>query len=179
MNIEIRKIDIKEVTILSAIAKETFNTTFKDTCTDADMQYFLEHNYNEEALSKELKKESYHYYFAYIDNKPVGYLLFTEDYSHWPATERKKALELKRIYILSNYQGKGVAQKVMDFYLDYATTNNYEVAWLGVWEHNEKAKAFYAKYGFENSGFTHDFPIGNTPQTDVWLWKFLDNKKGS
>jgi ribosomal protein S18 acetylase RimI-like enzyme len=173
MNIEIRKIGIEEVAILSSIAKETFYNTFKDTCTVDDMQYFLDKNYNSEVLSAELKNESYHYYFACIDNKPVGYLLFTEDYSHWPAVEVKKALELKRIYILSNYQGKGVAQKLMDFYLDYAIANNYEIAWLGVWEHNEKAKAFYAKYGFENSGFTHDFPIGNTPQTDVWLWKHI------
>jgi diamine N-acetyltransferase len=173
MNIEIKKIATDEVAILSVIAKETFYNTFKDTCTKEDMEYFLQSNYNEDVLSAELQNKNYHYYFACINKEPVGYLLFTEDYSHWPATERKKALELKRIYILPNYQGKGVAQALMDFYLDYATSNNYEVAWLGVWEHNEKAKAFYAKYGFENSGFTHNFPIGNTPQTDVWLWKFL------
>ncbi|MBP6431291.1 MAG: GNAT family N-acetyltransferase [Ferruginibacter sp.] len=173
MNIEIKKIAGNDVAILSAIAKETFYDTFKDTCTIEDMQNFLQNNYNEEALSLELKNENYHYYFACIDDKPIGYLLFAEDYGHWPKTERKKALELKRIYILQNYQGKGVAQALMDFYLNYATTNSYEVAWLGVWEHNEKAKAFYAKYGFENSGFTHNFPIGSTPQTDVWLWKFL------
>jgi hypothetical protein len=30
---------------------------------------------------------------------------------------------------------------------------------------------------YENMGlyfrYTHDFPIGNTPQTDWWFWKFL------
>ena len=104
---------------------------------------------------------------------PVAYLQFMEDYSGFPEIRKWKALELKRIYVLDTFHGKGIAQKLMDFILKFALENKYEVVWLGVWEHNTRAQKFYAKYGFENSGFTHDFPIGNTPQTDVWLWKFL------
>ena len=106
----------------------------------------------------------------------IGYLLFAEEYKHLSILQQWKALELKRIYVLEAYQGKGVAQALMNFYMDFAIKNNYEVVWLGVWEQNEKAKAFYAKYGFIDSGYTHDFPIGNTPQTDVWLWNFLTEK---
>ena len=54
-----------------------------------------------------------------------------------------------------------------------ATEKKYEAVWLGVWEHNIRAQKFYGKYGFEDSGYTHDFPIGSTPQTDKWFWKFL------
>jgi diamine N-acetyltransferase len=61
----------------------------------------------------------------------------------------------------------------MNLVLKYAADHAYEVVWLGVWEHNKKAQKFYAKYGFVNSGHTHDFPIGNTPQTDQWFWKYL------
>jgi ribosomal protein S18 acetylase RimI-like enzyme len=61
----------------------------------------------------------------------------------------------------------------MEFFLEQAAKGDYEVVWLGVWEHNERAKQFYRKYGFTESGHTHGFPIGNTPQTDMWLWKFL------
>jgi GNAT superfamily N-acetyltransferase len=84
-----------------------------------------------------------------------------------------KALEQKRIYVLKEFKGKGIAQRLMQLVMDYAMANHYEVLWLGVWEHNERAQSFYRKYGFEDSGHTHDFPIGNTPQTDNWLWKFL------
>jgi ribosomal protein S18 acetylase RimI-like enzyme len=61
----------------------------------------------------------------------------------------------------------------MEFYLDYAIQNQYQCLWLGVWEHNMRAQNFYVKYGFADSGYRHDFPIGNTPQTDNWFWKFL------
>jgi ribosomal protein S18 acetylase RimI-like enzyme len=104
---------------------------------------------------------------------PVAYLHFKEDYTNFPTERKWKALELKRIYVLKEYQGKGIAQKLMDHILDFAAEHEYEMVWLGVWEHNVRAQKFYEKYGFKNSGFTHDFPIGNTPQTDIWLWKFL------
>ena len=32
----------------------------------------------------------------------------------------------------------------------------------------------YSKYGFVPNGHSHPFPIGNTPQTDIYLWKFMD-----
>jgi ribosomal protein S18 acetylase RimI-like enzyme len=104
---------------------------------------------------------------------PVGYLRFMEDYSGLPEVNQWKALELKRLYVLKEYHSKGVAQKLMVFFIAYALQNKYQLVWLGVWEHNLRAQKFYTKYGFVNSGFTHDFPIGNTPQTDQWFWKFL------
>ena len=87
--------------------------------------------------------------------------------------QKWKALELKRIYVLKDYQGKAVAQKLMDFIMQFAADNKYEVVWLGVWEHNKRAQKFYQKNNFIDSGYTHYFPIGNTDQTDIWLWRFL------
>ena len=173
MEINIRRISIDDVSTLSVIARQTFYDTFTGTCTEADMQHFLEKHYNTEQLGKELLDEETFCFFVEIDRAPVGYLHFKEDYDSFPEIKKWKALELKRIYVLKAFQGKGIAQKLMDFFLEFAGENKYEVVWLGVWEHNMRAQKFYGKYGFVNSGYTHDFPIGNTPQTDTWLWKFL------
>lgn len=173
MEITIRRVKAEDVPVLSAIAKQTFYDTFTGTCTEEDMQGFLEQYFSEPVLAKEIANEKDFCFFAEIDGKPVGYLRFMEDYSGFPLMQKWKALELKRIYVLSEYRGKGIAQKLMGFILDYATANQYEVVWLGVWEHNLRAQKFYEKYGFVNSGHTHPFPIGDTPQTDYWFWKFL------
>ena len=173
MEITIRRVEAKDVPVLSAIAKQTFYDTFAGTCTEEDMQGFLQQYFSEEAMAKEIANENDLCFFAEIEGVPVGYLRFMEDYKSFPLMQQWKALELKRIYVVKEYQGKGVAQKLMDFILDYATANQYEVVWLGVWEHNLRAHKFYEKYGFVNSGHTHGFPIGNTPQTDYWFWKFL------
>ncbi len=173
MQVTIRKIGLKDVEILSALAKQTFYDTFVGTCTDKDMQDFLEEYYNVEKIKSELSIEDSFNFFAEADNVPVGYIRFTEDYSDFPFMKKWKAIELKRLYLLKDFHGQGIAQQLMDLFFDHATKNNYEVAWLSVWEHNYKAQKFYGKYGFEYSGHQHPFPVGNTPQTDLWFWKFL------
>jgi ribosomal protein S18 acetylase RimI-like enzyme len=37
--------------------------------------------------------------------------------------------------------------------------------WLGVWERNDRARAFYTKCGFVDAG-EHIFLFGSDPQTD-------------
>ncbi|MEI8060485.1 MAG: GNAT family N-acetyltransferase [Ferruginibacter sp.] len=173
MEITIRRVTATDVPRLSVIAKQIFYDTFTGTCTEADMQGFLIDYFGEEPLGKEISNEKDYYYFAEVGGVAVGYIRFMEDYSSFPLVQQWKALELKRIYILKEYHSRGIAQKLMDFYMDYAISQEFKVLWLGVWEHNLRAQKFYEKYGFINSGYTHDFPIGNTPQTDLWLWKFL------
>lgn len=173
MDINIRRITIEDVASLSTLARQTFYDTFTGTCTEADMQGFLDKFYTEEQLGKELRDTDTFCFFAEVDAVPLAYLHFKEDYQHFPGEKKWKALELKRIYVLKDFHSKGIAQALMDFFLNFAAENKYEVVWLGVWEHNLRAQKFYEKYGFKNSGHTHDFPIGNTPQTDIWFWKFL------
>lgn len=173
MEIIIRRIGIDDVSVLSVIARQTFYDTFTGTCTEADMLSFLEQFYSTAQLSTELLDEKMYSFFAEADGVPVAYLQFKEAYNSFPEIKRWKALELKRIYVLAGFHGKGIAQILMNFFLDFAVEKKYEVVWLGVWEHNIRAQKFYKKYGFADSGYTHDFPIGNTPQTDKWLWKFL------
>jgi ribosomal protein S18 acetylase RimI-like enzyme len=173
MEIHIRRINIEDVSALSLLARQTFFDTFTGTCTDADMQGYLDEHYSTVQLAKELQDTATFLFFAEQGGVPVAYLQFKEDYNSFPEIKKWKALELKRIYVLTHFHGKGIAQMLMDFFLNFAIEKNYEVVWLGVWEHNIRAQKFYAKYGFTDSGFTHDFPIGSTPQRDKWLWKFL------
>jgi ribosomal protein S18 acetylase RimI-like enzyme len=173
MVITLRRVTIDDVVALSSIAKQTFYDTFTGTCTGADMQSFLEEYFNEEQLGKELCNANDLCFFAEADGKPVGYIRFMEDYNSFPFMQQWKAMELKRLYVLKEYHGMGIAQQLMDFMMDFVAKENYRVIWLGVWEHNLRAQKFYEKYGFINSSHTHDFPIGNTPQTDFWFWKFL------
>ena len=173
MEITIRRILIAEAPALSKMAKQTFYDTFTGTCTEEDMQAFLEQYYNLEQIKKELSNQDDYCFFAEINGEPVGYIRFMEDSSNFAEVNKWKSLELKRLYILKEYHGKGIAQKLMEFFISFAEEYQYELVWLGVWEYNFRAQKFYSKYGFINSGYTHDFPIGDTPQTDIYLWRFL------
>lgn len=174
METKIRRAELKDAAILSALSKRTFFDTFTGTCTEADMQQFLHDYFDIETVKKELSDKNDLYFFIEAKGEAAGYLRLMEDYSNFPLMKQWKALELKRIYVDKAFHGKGLAQELMTFAESFAKENNYEVLWLGVWEHNNRAKRFYEKMGFTDSGYMHDFPIGNTPQRDNWLWKFFD-----
>ena len=140
----------------------------KKTCKS-----FLEEYFNVPKIKKELEDGDSFNYFAIVDDVPVAYMRFKEDYESFPYMKRWKAIELKRLYIQKKFQGKGIAQQLMDLFIGYAIGKDYEAAFLSVWEYNFKAQHFYNKFGFEDSGFGHDFPIGNTPQIDRWYLKKL------
>ena len=171
--ITMRRITLEDVPALSFLAKKTFYDTFTGTCTEDDMSNFLETFYNENTLAEEVSNNSFQYFFAELDEEIVGYILFSDGEVSFDEIKGSTALELKRLYILNEYHGKGIAHDVMNFFLDYAMAQGYDVAFLGVWEHNLKAQKFYKKHGFTMSTHTHDFPIGNTPQTDVYMWKSI------
>ena len=77
-------------------------------------------------------------------------------------------IELKRIYVAKAWQGRRVAQALMDASLDAARARGARTLWLGVWERNPRALAFYEKYGFTRVG-EQTFVLGNDEQTD-WLF---------
>ena len=76
--------------------------------------------------------------------------------------------EVQRLYVARDYHGKGVAHDLMNACLDEMTSHRSDVAWLGVWERNPRAIAFYRKFGFVEVG-EHVFLLGRDRQRDIVL----------
>lgn len=135
------------------------------------MQWFLDKYFNEESLYNELDNEDFYCYAAIENEEVVGFIKFKESSTYFTTAANLKSLELKSLYVVMPYHGKGIAQELMNCILNHAKNFDYQLVYLIVWEYNFKAQALYKKFGFEPSGHTNDFPIGNTPQTDFWYWK--------
>lgn len=56
--------------------------------------------------------------------------------------------------------------------IEIAMEFNKKKIWLGVWEKNENAIAFYEKMGFVQTG-SHSFYMGNEEQVDFIMTKIL------
>ena len=173
----IRRANLSDAETLAGLSKVTFFDTFKDTCTAEDMQGFIREYFNIEIIKSELLDLDDFYFIAFINGIATGYIRLKEDSSDVEIIAKHKAIELKRIYVLKEYHSQKVGAALMNFALDFAAEKKYEMLWLGVWEHNERAKRFYKKFGFEETGARHPFPIGSTPQTDDWLFKFVGKRK--
>lgn len=172
-DVNIRRAAVSDAKLLSELSAVTFFDTFKNTCTDTDMQGFIEHYFNIGQVESELKIAEDFYFIAFINATAVGYIRLKEEESDVEIIKNYKAIELKRIYVLKEYHAKKVGAALMNYALNFAAEKKYEMIWLGVWEHNEVAKKFYNKFGFEDTGVEHPFPIGNTPQTDKWMYRFI------
>jgi GNAT superfamily N-acetyltransferase len=79
-----------------------------------------------------------------------------------------KPIELKRFYVSREWHGHGIAPPLMERVRSEARQRGAETLWLGVWERNERARAFYVKCGFTKAG-EHIFLFGTDPQTDLVL----------
>lgn len=75
------------------------------------------------------------------------------------------SIELWRFYVDKPFHGRGVAGGLMDGVKERARRRGATSLWLGVWERNERARAFYAKHGFSQVG-RKVFVVGSDPQTD-------------
>jgi ribosomal protein S18 acetylase RimI-like enzyme len=83
-----------------------------------------------------------------------------------PPTIRDEAtIELWRFYVDLPHHGRGLAHELMAVALEAAQARGAATMWLGVWEKNHRAQAFYRKFGFVDVG-AHEFRLGNDLQTD-------------
>ena len=164
----IRKVEIADVEVLAKIAKQTFRETFAHDNTEEQLQEYFEEAYNLRVLLTELEDPDSESYFIMHEEEIAGFLKV-----NWgnAQTEREleNAFEIQRLYVLQTYQGFGLGKQLFEFALEHAEKNGFSWAWLGVWEHNTKAQAFYNQYGFEKFS-QHSFLVGQKVDTD-WLLK--------
>lgn len=167
MALTIKKISLKNIVELQKIGKQTFFETFVDTNSEKDMQKYLEESFALEKLENELKNPNSEFYFAKDNGNVIGYLKVNFGDAQ---TELKdnSALEIERIYVLKDYHGKKVGQKLYEKAIEIAKERAMEYVWLGVWEENHRAINFYQKNGFEAFD-KHIFVLGNDKQTDIMM----------
>ncbi len=171
MMINIRQCTFEDLYKLQEISYETFNETFKHQNSPENMNAYLEKAFNVKQLEKELSNVSSQFYFVYFHNEIAGYLKVNTNDAQSEEMD-DDSLEIERIYIKSTFQKRGLGKYLLDKAMEIAIEQNKRIVWLGVWEKNEKAIAFYQKMGFVQTGI-HSFYMGDEEQTDFIMSKTL------
>ena len=155
-----------DASLIAIISRETFYDSFANQNTVADMQLFLDTQFTEEQLMAEVLDPLNIYFIAFVDNHPAGYFKMRPG-AHIQIKTTDPSIEICRFYARKNNIGKGVGKALMQHALTYASNQDYKKVWLGVWEKNARAIAFYQAFGFSKFG-EHDFLLGTDLQRD-WL----------
>lgn len=157
----------EDAALLADLGACTFRETFEAICSPRDLEQFLEDTYGEARQRAELADPARPAWVLELDGVPAGFLQLRLGHRE-PCVPGHRPVELQRIYVLRAVQASGLGAALMRTALDHARSWGADVLWLGVWEHNAKALAFYARHGFREAG-DHVFRIGLQEDRDLIL----------
>ena len=155
--------------LLAELAYKTFWDAFAHHPKNApdDLAYYMRQAFNEEQICAELADERNIFLIAEYENEAAGYAKLIMGTTEIGITA-ERPIELSRLYSHQRFLGKGVGQGLLDECFAIAKADGHDVMWLGVWEFNPRARAFYEKNGFRTVG-EHVFQLGSDPQTDLLM----------
>ena len=161
----IRPATLADAPALRDLNESTFSDTYAAFNTPEDLKIHGEKHFNLPQIERELRQENLAYFVVELENQLVAFAKLVLNHAA-ETLENQQVVEVERFYVLRAFHGQQVAQQLMDFCCSWATEQQFEVIWLGVWEHNPRGIRFYEKMGFTRFG-THIFRLGNDLQTDV------------
>lgn len=167
-SITIRVASLDDVEQIVSLGIRTFRDTFDEVNTPANMMKYLNETFSIKKIGQEILEPGSAFFLAEQDSQAIGYARVR--HAEKPdGIGEGKAIEIERLYADKKFLGKRVGYLLMSECLQFARDNDSKWVWLGVWENNERAIAFYHRWGFERFS-EHVFMLGNDAQTD-WLMK--------
>jgi diamine N-acetyltransferase len=167
-NIRFRTCEITDLDTLRTIAYRTYDDAFRHMNTSSNVDAYLESAFTRAKLEEEMRNPLSAFFFPYSDGVLAGYMKINEGAAQSDLAD-PAALEIERIYVLRDFQGLGLGRAMVEKALEIARKKEKKFLWLGVWEKNENAIAFYKRMGFRKAG-THPFTMGTDRQTD-WIMR--------
>ena len=167
----IRQAEERDAASLAELAERTFRDTFAHLNRAEDIELHCRNSYRESIQAAEIRDPNRTTLVCDVLDSLIAY-----GQLRWgsapPCVVATRPAEIQRLYVDASWHGKGVAQALMASLLDTAVAGGADFAWLGVWEQNSRAIAFYAKNGFVVVG-DHVFVVGKDSQRDLVLSKRL------
>ena len=161
---------------LAALGARTFEEAFAAQNRPEDMTAYLERTYSEPLQRRELEDPDVVTLLVEDSGRLIAFAQMRRGHggqaispvlgqAGLPVLQSEKLMEIARFYVDRPWHGRGIAQALMEASLDVSASLGATNIWLGVWEKNTRAIAFYAKCGFRDVG-SHPFLVGSDLQTD-------------
>lgn len=173
---EIRKARCGDARQLSLLAERTFRDTFGAMNTPADMERHCQSSFSALIQADEIANPDIATLLSEHQGELIGFAQLR--WGDAPAcVVARSPGEILRLYVANDWHGQGVAQALIAACIEAMKCHGSDVAWLGVWERNPRAIAFYRKFGFVEAG-EHVFLLGSDAQRDLVMTRAIDALSG-
>jgi len=165
----VRRGSVADAGRLAAFGHRVFSETFATDNDPVQLARYVDAAYTPAVQAEELADAAITSWLACdADDRVLGFAQVRKGPVPSCVTS-PSSIELWRLYVDREWHGRGIAAALMTTALDEAVREGAATMWLGVWEHNSRAQAFYGKQGFAPVG-THVFLFGTEEQTDqIWV----------
>lgn len=166
-DLTIRPANPDDAGLLAELGARTFIETFAAENTPEDLAAYVASSFNLARQAAELADPASTFFIAEVGGVPAGY---AQLHAGEPAEDIQgtKPVELVRLYVSREWHGRGVGEGLMRACVAEAQQAGHETIWLGVWERNGRAQAFYRKWNFRVVG-EHLFQLGSDSQRDILM----------
>ena len=161
--LDIRQLAVDELPLAEEIARQVWPSAYRDVITPEQIEYMLQWMYSLETMSREVTEQNIVYDLLSIDGVPVGFA------SYGPY--ENSTAKLHKLYILPEYQHRGLGTKLMRHVVDEAKKGNFKELILNVNKQNTQAVNAYIKFGFHKKRETVD-DIGNGFVMDDYIMAY-------
>ena len=167
----IRRGTLGDAGLLSELGARTFSETFAADNTPEDLAAYIDTSFSVAQVTRELEDHASTFLIAEVDGHAAGYAKL-HDGKPEKGVEGANPIELVRLYVSREWLGRGIGEQLMRACVDEAQQTGHDTIWLGVWERNERAQAFYRKWNFRTVG-EHMFRLGSDLQRDLLMERAL------
>lgn len=163
----VRRAGPSDARALATFAATAFADTFAADNTPDDMASYLADAFDESRQRAELLDPDCIVLLAERGSDLAGYAMLRDGSAPHAASGIRSGntIEIARLYADKRWIGTGVGATLMQACLDTGVERGREWIWLGVWERNARAIAFYARWRFTDVG-SQFFQLGADRQTD-------------
>jgi diamine N-acetyltransferase len=169
--LSIRRGTPEDAGLLSELGARTFSETFAADNTPEDLAEYIATSFNIAQQTVESEDPASTFLIAEVNGRAAGYAML-HDGEPEQGVEGANPVELVRLYVSRDWLGRGIGEQLMRACIDEARQAGHETIWLGVWERNGRAQAFYRKWNFRTVG-EHVFRLGSDLQRDLLMERAL------
>jgi diamine N-acetyltransferase len=175
MSFRLQKATTRNYKTLAALGRDTFSENFGEVNDPEDFNDYITKAFYPYKILIDLEQPDSEFYMVWHEKKAVGYCRINFD-TELDELIGKKQVEIQQIYVSKAFKGQGLGTIMMNKAIQLAQKGNYDAIWLGVWEHNPDAIAFYERKGFRRVG-QHIFQLGKDAQIDYLYALEVINEK--
>ena len=157
MSIRIKAFGSSEVETLAQLSIETFIESHGRIADEEDIQAYIDLNFSLKKLTEALQDSRTFFNKIYVNDQIAGYSKLIINEPH-PLSQVTPVAKFERLYLLKDFYGMGLGEKLLEHNIEIAQTHNQKGLWLFVWTENKKGLQFYQKSNFKSIG-QHNFKI--------------------